>query len=133
MAVQRAISTYDLLCYKEAKDAVQKEDKIELEKILYALGLDISEPYELEVVSHRPLMKKDNEPWYGPRYVGNERQDKAYLDSGNSTWENKIDACRDPELRAELINMNKTGTSDKVWLNEETAKAVVKNERSKGI
>ena len=133
MAVQRAISLWDVMCYPEAKKAVQQEDKKTIEKILYYLGLDIKEPYELEECPHRPLMKDGNEPWFGPRYVGNERQDKEYLDSGNSTWENRIDACRDPELRADLIGMNKTGTADKAFLDKNVGKKVANEERKRGI
>lgn len=133
MSIQRAISLYDIMCYPEAKKAIQEQDKKTLEKILYSLGLDVKEPYELEECLHRPLMKDGNEPWMGPRYVGNERQDKAYLESGNSTWENRIDACRDPELRADLLGMSKTGSSDRTWSDKGVAKKVAHEERKRGI
>lgn len=132
MTVQRAISTFDLFCCNSAKQAVLSEDKKELEKILYSLGLDVKEPYSIESVLHRPLMKKDNEPWFGPRYVGNERQDEAYLKSGSSTWENLIDSSRDPELRAELQKIGRTGSSDLTFVDEQVGKKVAQREKQKG-
>lgn len=133
MSTPRSISLYDLMQYDVAKKAILNEDKKTLEAVLYSLGLDTNEPYHLDECNHRPLTKKDNEPWYGGRYNGNERQDREWLMSEHCSWENKVDSIRDPELRSELIMMGNQGSADKAFVDEKAGKSAVSSERNKGV
>ncbi len=127
--VFRAISLYDLMYYKESKEAIINKDEEGLKKILYNLGLDIYEHYELEECTHRPLLKKDNLGWYGARYIGSERMDKAYLESGYASFEAKICATEDFGLKSELEKMSRQGSSEKAFVNESSAKKAIAKEQ----
>jgi len=129
--IQREISFYDLMQYAEAKQAILDNDEKAMKKVLYSLGLDTNEYYEIVDCYHRPLTKKDNEPWYGSRYVGVERQDKAYLESGNSSWENIVDSSGDIGLKLQLEQMSKQGSSEKAFTSKSAGKRAVKEEKSR--
>lgn len=125
MSVQRAISFWDLMCYEESKNAIKEGDEEKIKDILYNLGMDTDIPYVIEECYHRPLKRKDNTPWFGPRFVGIERQDEEYLNSGYASWEAKVAASDDPYLRMELKRMGATGSCDRVWLDEAVARRAV--------
>lgn len=131
--IQREISFYDLMQYPEAKQAILDNDEKAMNKVLYSLGLDINEYFEIVDCYHRPLTKKDNSPWYGSRYVGVERQDKAYLESGNSSWENIVDSTGDIGLKLQLEQMSKQGSSEKAFTSKSAGKRAVKEEKHKEI
>lgn len=131
--IQREISFYDLMQYPEAKQAILNNDEKAMKKVLYSLGLDTNEFYEVVDCYHRPLTKKGNEPWYGSRYVGVERQDKAYLESGNSSWENIVDSTGDIGLKLQLEQMSKQGSSEKAFTSKSAGKRAVKEEKHKEI
>lgn len=129
--IQREISFYDLMQYPEAKQAILNNDEKAMKKVLYSLGLDINEFFEVVNCYHRPLTKKDNEPWYGSRYVGVERQDKAYLESGNSSWENIVDSTSDIGLKLQLEQMSRQGSSEKAFTSKSAARKAIKEDKSK--
>lgn len=131
MAVQRAISLYDLMNYEQSKKAIIESDKDTLEKVLYSCGLDVAEYYELEICLHRPLTRDGNEPWFGGRYVGCERQDEDYMKSGNSSWENEVDSVRDYSLKGELARMSRQASSEKAFIDEGAGKRAVKEDKEK--
>lgn len=129
--IQREISFYDLMQYPEAKKAILDNDEKAMKKVLYSLGLDTNEYFEIVDCYHRPLTKKGNEPWYGSRYVGVERQDKAYLESGNSSWENIVDSTVDIGLKLQLEQMSKQGSSEKAFTSKSAGKRAVNEEKSR--
>lgn len=129
--VPRFISTYDLMQDKDVKQAFKDNDEEKIKQVLYTLGIDTSEPYELESVIHRPLTKKDNEPWFGPRYSGSERMDQEYLNSGYASWDAKVEACNDPSLRAELKNMSRQSSVEKAFTSKSAGQKAVNEERNK--
>lgn len=128
MSVHRAISCWDLMCYEESKEALMGNDEEKIKQILFSLGMDVEQPYDLESCHHRPLLKEDNSPWYGPRFVGVERQDEEYLKSGYASWEAKVAASNDPHLRKELRRMGATGSCDRVWIDESSAIRAIRKE-----
>jgi len=128
--INKNISFYILMKYPPFKKAVEENDKETFEKIIYDAGIDTSLPYDVETVSHRPY---EDKPFVftGPLVQGVERVDSDWLKSELCSWENKRSCIKDPELRAELAQIGRTGCADKTWQNEETAKAVLKQEKNK--
>lgn len=108
MSVSRSISLYDLMEYSEAKKAILENDKQSLNKFLHYLGFDVTQEIEYEDCLHRPLMSKSNQPVYGTRIVGFERSDSEWEQSGNMSWEQKVNLTSDPHLRVELAVMGKS-------------------------
>lgn len=102
--VFRSVSLWDLMNYEESKKAALSGDRKQLEDILFKLGLDVAKGYEEEQILHRPLSKKDKEPWFGIRYSSFERQDFEWLNSEHCSWENKLDNT-DVSLRDDLISL----------------------------
>lgn len=130
--VSRNISFYLLMQDEKAKKVIESGDEEAFKKILFAWGIDTEDHYEIVSCEHRPL---ENQPlvFNGPMVKGSERLDLDWLNSGYASWEARVEAIDDSAMRADLKEMGKTGSSDKVWLNEDTAKAVAKNERNKGM
>jgi len=82
--IGHTLSISDLLLIDNFKKAFGEEDKSTIEKILYENGMDVAEPYTLEFSKHRNLRGNIVSC---ERYVGEERQDKAWLKSGAASWE----------------------------------------------
>jgi len=125
----RNLSFRDLAKVPNAVKIMQNGNKDELDNLLYQYGYDVRVGYEIENKYHRPLTS--NEVVFGPYIMGFERQDKEWIESGFASLEAKIEAIKDPHLREDLVQMNRTGSSDKTFQNEDTAKAVLRNETSK--
>lgn len=123
----RAISFYDLKkCVPGAIGIMERNDPDEIMELLKNLGYDEKMGYEIEVCHHRALTT--NEPVYGPRITGFESCSEEWLSSGLASAEAILDSCTDKTLRDELVRMNKQGSADKTWDNEETAKFVIRQE-----
>ena len=122
----RAISFVDLKCIPGAIGIMERNNKKEIETLLEQLGFDIKLGYEINVCHHRALTT--NQPVYGPRVEGYESCSDEWLDSGFASFEAKVEAVQDKSLRDALLEMSRTGSADKTWINEDTAKSVVRSE-----
>lgn len=105
MSVPRQLSIFDLKLIPGAVGIIQRNDKQEIDHLLYDLGFDVNYGYEYEESLHRPLTWKTNEPQMGVRIVGVERRDSEWITSDNASWEAKVDAVEDDAFRGELIEM----------------------------
>lgn len=124
--VPRSISFYDLKATPGAIGIMERNNKEEINNLLEQLGFDTRLGFEINVCQHRALTT--NEVINGPRLDGYESLSKSWLESGNASMEAKLEAVKDKSLRDELLEMCKTGSSDKTWNNENTAKSVLKNQ-----
>lgn len=122
----RNMSFSDLAKVPMAIKIMQNGNKEEIDNLLYQYGYDVKIGYEIEDKYHRSLT--NNEVVYGPYIMGYERQDQEWLDSGFASFEAKVEAVQDKSLRDALLEMSRTGSADKTWINEDTAKAVVRSE-----
>lgn len=127
--VTRNISFYLLMKDERAKKAIEENNEEEFKKVLFDWGIDVDDHYTIESLEHRPI---PSEPtvFNGPIVMGSERLDDAWLKSGYASWEARLESIQDAALRTELKVMGKTGTADKTFLNEATAKAVLKNQKA---
>lgn len=123
----RSISFFDLKKIPGALGIMERNNPVEVGKLLEQLGYDLRLGYEVNVCHHRALTT--NQAVYGPRIEGYESTSEEWLNSGNASLEAKMEACTDPTLREELVKLNKTGTSDKAMVDERVAKNVVKGEK----
>ncbi len=105
--VHYAKSFYDLMQNEEFKSSVVNEDKKKMEELLFSIGFDIEQGYDLVSVLHRPETTK--QPWMGIRVEGYEREDKAWLSGPYSTLEAHIAACPDASKRVHLAMLNPRG------------------------
>jgi hypothetical protein len=106
---------------------MERNNEEEILNLLEQLGFDRVMGYEIEVCWHRALTT--NEPIYGPRITGFESCSGEWLASGLASAEAILDSCTDKTLRDELVRMNKQGSCDKTWHNEQTAKSVIRQEK----
>jgi len=90
------------------KECVEVGDKEKFEEFLYALGMDVSQGYDVVSVEHRPYKDKPFK-WFGPRVEGFERTDQVYLKSGAASLEAHIGACPDASKRVHLAMLNPRG------------------------
>lgn len=123
----RNMSFSDLAKIPSAVKIMQTDSKEEVDNLLYQYGYDIKVGYEIEDKYHRSLTS--NEVVFGPYIMGYERQDQDWLDSGFASMEARMEAVTDPSLRDTLIELNRTGSADKTFQNEEVAKSVLKNQK----
>lgn len=82
----------------------------QIEEILFFIGIEKGS-YEIEEVLHRPRFSYNNEPWFGKRFTGVERQDKDWLFSGRSSVENVIAGQTDTHHKRDLMLMSMTSTN----------------------
>lgn len=101
------VSVFDLNCFL-SKMGMTVEDlsDIELEEILYSVGMDKNGVGAEEVV-HRPRYSPNNEPWFGKRFTGFERQDKEWMYGGKATLDNVINSQDDLEHKKDLLMMSR--------------------------
>lgn len=104
--VPRAVSIFDLKLIPGAIGIIQRNNKEEVEQLLWQVGFDPKLGFEFVDCLHRPLTAKTNEPVYGVRIEGYERWDHEWIESDNSSWEAKIQDI-DPSLRDDLIAMSR--------------------------
>lgn len=88
------------------QEAWKAQDKEKVDAILYSLGVDLQNGYEVEVNTHRTRLSKQVE--YGPRFSFSERTDKVWTKSGMSI-EDQIRNCTDISLQLMLQGMSKRG------------------------
>lgn len=125
--IPRAVSFVDLKCIPGAIGIMERNDKQEIETLLEQLGYDVKLGYEINVCHHRALTT--NQPVYGPRVEGYESCSDEWINSGNASLEARMEAVTDPHLRQTLLEMCRTGSSDKTFQNEDIAKSVLKNQK----
>lgn len=88
-----------------------------IKDLLYELGIDIKQPYEHQVNTHRNFFNKE---YTGSRWVGYERTDQAWLESGYASQE-AIDKSCGSRLLTDLYR-SKGLTTDRiagVWNDED--------------
>lgn len=104
--VPLAISQYDInhCLQKEGLDISDLSD-IQIKEVLEFLGMDTTD-VEIEEVLHRPQYSPNNQPWFGKRFFGFERQDKSWMFSKKSSIENIIASQTDGGHAAELMRMS---------------------------
>ena len=104
--VPLAISQYDInhCLQKEGLDISDLSD-IQIKEVLEFLGMEATS-YEVEEVLHRPQYSPNNQPWFGKRFLGFERQDKSWMFSKKSSIENIIASQTDGGHAAELMRMS---------------------------
>lgn len=88
------------------QEAWKAQDKEKVDTILYSLGVDLENGYEIEINTHRTRISQQVE--YGPRFSFSERKDKAWQQSGMSI-EDQIANCSDISLQIMLKGMSKRG------------------------
>lgn len=88
------------------QEAWKSQDKEKVDAILYSLGVDLENGYEVEVNTHRTRISQQVE--YGPRFSFTERTDKEWQKTGMSI-EDQIANCSDISLQMMLQGMSKRG------------------------
>lgn len=125
--VPRSISFYDLKGIPGVIGIMERNNKEEINNLLEQLGFDTKIGYEINICQHRALTT--NEVINGPRLEGYESVSESWLKSGNASLEARMEAVDDHSLRDTLMEMSRTGSADKVWINEDSAKAVLKSQK----
>ena len=87
------------------KEAWKTGNIEEVEKLLFAAGVDLDFGWEIVVNNHRP--RTSNLPVYGPRFEFKEREDKEFTQSGMKAVEDISNSCSDSSLRLELKGMSR--------------------------
>lgn len=99
IAAIRIISLSELHKLKpEYTEKYASENPDTLKWILYDLGIDINQPYEHQFITHR---NNFNEIYTGSRWVGYERIDKYWLESGYASQEAR-DKAKGSKLLVDL-------------------------------
>ena len=107
-----AVSFYDVNhILKQADKCVDMLTEQEIEEILFFIGMD-KKGVEVEEVLHRPRYSPNNEPWFGKRWIGFERQDKEWLFSSKCSLENVIQSQTDMDHKRDLVIMSQQSTSN---------------------
>lgn len=108
MSSTRTWSMHDLMSDADFKKAVVENNKAKMDELLYQVGVDVKQGWEIIERLHRPLSFKNYEdPIYGPMVEYTPRTDPTWLKSGYATIEDVIEATSDSFMRAELMTMNK--------------------------
>jgi hypothetical protein len=100
--------------------SISEYDPEKLKQLLHGLGVDTTQPYEHQIISHRNSL---NEIYTGSRWVGCERVDAEWLESGYASQEAK-DKAKGSRLLIDLYR-NKGLSTDRlagVWENEDEQK-----------
>ena len=79
-----------------------------IKELLYKLGVDTRFPVEVEVITHRNMQNQVVTCEY---YMGRERTDRAYIQSGHASIE-ALYASK-PEYAPELIKMSRQGIGER--------------------
>lgn len=101
------ISVFDIeyALAKAGMPELESFSKEHLAEALYSIGFD-KNFIEIDEVLHRPIYSKNNEPWFGKRFVSFERQDREWMFSGKSSLENVINSQEDSEHKKDLMLMS---------------------------
>lgn len=87
-------------------EAWKNQDEEQVEALLYSVGVDIQNGWEIEVNTHRTRLSQQVE--YGPRFSFSQRKDKEWEKTGMSI-EDQIANCGDISLQLMLKGMSKRG------------------------
>ena len=123
----RAVSFVDLAKIPGGIAIMQRNNKQEIDNLLEQLGFDLKLGWQLMECLHRPLTS--NQAVFGFRVEGYESCSDEWINSGFASLEARMEAVKDPHLRDALLEMCRTGSSDKTFQNEDTAKSVLKNQK----
>ena len=102
----RAISVIDLLSVPEMKEIVMERDVEAFTKAMWDSGFDTQYGLMYQVCWHRTFF--DKTPVYTGRFVSEERSDKEWMNSGNASYEKRLEQYgkTDREFQRMLIEMN---------------------------
>lgn len=89
--------------------SMQAENQDELMQVLYSAGIDLNQPWEHQFNTHR---NNFNEVYNGSRWVGLERIDKQWLQSGLASRE-AVDKAKGNKLLVDLYR-SKGLTTDRL-------------------
>ncbi|MCK9530414.1 MAG: hypothetical protein M0R77_07625 [Gammaproteobacteria bacterium] len=78
------MSVWDMCRIPEVKDILLADDLTETYNLLYDVGFDINKEIYVESCYHRTIYK---EVVYAPRFVGEERLDDSWINSGYASEE----------------------------------------------
>lgn len=104
----RYVSLYDIMNDPVGSEIVRNGDEYELIDFLHTIGFDIDKKIERQSVFHRPLTRPQHDEFYGLRFVGTERVDEQWRNSGHMSQEARMEIYRreDPEKYIELSRMS---------------------------
>lgn len=104
------ISLYDIMSSPEGAALVRDGTEEDFLQFLNNIGFDTSKPVERQECYHRPLTRKTNDPVFGMRFVGTERSDDEWRESGLYSMDARLEEYRqnDFELYKELYQMSYT-------------------------
>lgn len=108
------LSFVDLERHPDWESAWKSQDRDKVEKILYAMGCDIDNGWEIEVNSHRT--RTTNQIEYGPRFVFKERVDPVWQKTGMSVDDIARNST-DVDMRIDLMTMNNVGSTTESLIN----------------
>lgn len=102
------VSLYDIMSFPKGAELVRNGTEEEFLDFMWAIGFDTKKPIERQEVYHRPLSSKTNEPVFGMRFVGTERNDEEWCASGMRSMDARLEEYRnnDFELFKELYQMS---------------------------
>lgn len=116
------LSFFDLDRVVGFKSCKEEENIVELQRILFENGADISKPYLIRKCQHRP--RTSNIIYDGFRVEFSERTDLAWRLSGAATFEALI-YTDDESLRKELRSLDPRNAKDRnVEVDEEESEVV---------
>ena len=99
-----SLSVSDLILVDDFPRIFSLDDKVMLEKFLFANGLDVNQPYDQEVVTHRNLQ---NQVVNCLRFVGTERSCRDWLNTGAASLEAWVSSSKDGSFRDEMRGLAK--------------------------
>lgn len=106
-SVSKSVSAYDLhKALNLGKDDQIKDDVLLL--YLWELGIDVENFAVVEqVIWHRPLSAPTNSPIYATRWIGQERTDKEWIDSGFASKEARLATANFSDLATEIEKLGR--------------------------
>ena len=81
-----------------------------IKELLYKLGVDTRHPVDVQVITHRNMQNQVVTCEY---YMGRERTDRAYIQSGHASIE-ALYASK-PDIAPDLIKMSRQGIGERVF------------------
>lgn len=124
-----AVSFYDVNhILKQADKCVDMLTEKEIEEILFSIGM-CKKGVEVEEVLHRPKYSPNNEPWFGKRFTGFERQDKEWMYGGKATLDNVISSQDDLEHKKDLLMMSRQANHTQIAIESKQAEQESKRKK----
>jgi hypothetical protein len=102
------LSLYDIMNSPEGAALVRDGTEEQFLEFMHAIGFDTNKPIERQECYHRPFTRKTNDPVFGMRFVGTERNDDAWRKSGMWSLDARLEEYRatDFDLYQEMYRMN---------------------------